>query len=193
MRTKFSLNLLFSCLVLFTIRLACFAQQRIQLKYQPTQYQKAVAMTNAVGGGYILISNADFFGEADILITRLDDYFNVLWNKRVGILGMQEYASSFFQDADGNIYISGVRYPDEILLFKTDSSANLIWNSGYNFPQNTKEPLINGDAINGIFLMTNVQDGAGGDTLIVMRFDTSGVVAWSNSIGRLSPFYEIET
>lgn len=193
MRTKFSLKLLFSCLVLFTIRFACVAQQRIQLKYQPAQYQKAVAMTNAVGGGYILISNASFFGEADILITRLDDYFNVLWNKRVGVLGMQESASSFFQDADGNIYISGVRYQEEILLFKTDSSANLIWNSGYNFPQNTKKPLINGDAINGIFLMTNVQDGAGGDTLIVMRFDTSGVVAWSNSIGRLSPFYEIET
>jgi len=141
------------------------AQQFQELIHLGTS-QEAKHMAYAVGGGYLLASNfTDSAGEKSILLTRLDNQFQVVWHNTIDETGTVERVNSFAQDASGNIFIAG-NIEDSFatafyksVVIKTDSTGNLIWEKILNYSDyNNLAYLILPAASGSIYVVGEAKD-----------------------------------
>ena len=155
------------------------------------------SMASTSDGGFIIcgksseiISGALVF---KAILLRIDSTGNLLWSKSYGDTLYQE-AQSVAQTADGGFVVCGSRdftstgnY--DILLFRTESSGNIIWSKTYggNKGEGSYTVNLNADGTTVLSGYTNSMGyGHRGDdstNIFLMKTDANGDTIWTRTYG----------
>lgn len=138
-------------------------------------------------GGYIAAGYSNSFGSGgnDYWLTKLSNTGNLTWQKSFSTT-QSDIAYSIFQTIDGGYLIAGesaiISAPNnDILLIKTDSSGNSVWqrlySSGYpaNFG-NIQQTIDNGYILVG----STLSNGSVYSDVWVIKLNSIGNVDWQN-------------
>ncbi|HKR03808.1 MAG TPA: T9SS type A sorting domain-containing protein [Bacteroidia bacterium] len=176
--------------ILLILAQGVFAQQQFQMLLHPGIAQEAKFMSKANITGYLLASDyTDMTGEKSILLTRLDDQFNIIWHNEIGVPGIEEHVNSFYQDSIGNIFIAGYVKDSlatpmfNMLVIKTDSSGNLIWNKVLSYGiYNSLAQRILETSTGSVYVLGGSDDDVGGFPAYMtamIKLNPSGTLLWS--------------
>jgi hypothetical protein len=156
---------------------------------------KSMALTS--DGGFILCGkNSEIINGAIVfkaILLRIDSTGNILWSKEYGDSLYQE-AQSVMQTADGGFIVCGSRdftsngnY--DILLFRTESSGNIVWSKTYggNKGEGSYTVNLNDD---GNYVLSGYTNSMGyghrGDdstNIFLMKTDANGDTLWTRTYG----------
>jgi hypothetical protein len=147
-------------------------------------------------GGYVLTGYTDsaWFGkEGKIWLVRLDSEGEQLWNHTYRYVGYPEESlgSSVLECTDGGFAIAGYlegyenatdSHYVEMLLVRTDSEGNQLWNStyGYGVLSNIVQCSDGGFALFGSKQRISVIDN---DDFYLARTDSEGTLLWNYTYG----------
>jgi hypothetical protein len=123
---------------------------------------------------------------SDVFIVRAGIEGNLLWAKTWGT-NAYEIANKAAMGPDGNVYICGYWVvwggePD-VLLAKLDADGNLVWAKTWG---GTAAERAYGLAVagNAVYLVGYTESfGAGGEDVLLQKYDASGNVLWSRAWG----------
>jgi prepilin-type N-terminal cleavage/methylation domain-containing protein len=144
-------------------------------------------------GGYIVAGEAGSFGAGnyDFFLLKFDSSGNLSWSKVAGGAG-DDQSRSVSQTSDGGYITTGYTQSfgagsSDIFLLKFDSSGGLSWSkavggagyeSGYSVSQTSDGGYI--------VLGETSSFGAGSVDVFLLKFDSSGNLSWSKTIGGAS-------
>ena len=162
----------------------------LQSAYPQTIFQKHFGWGSETGhkiieadSGYIICGSYNYGGNtSDILVTKIDFSGNVVWTKTYGGIWSDD-ALSIEVTHDGGYILAGYTSSygglipndyDCALLFKIDSSGNLIWSQilelgGIDIACSVKETFDHG------FIVTGYSSGS----MFLAKTDSLGAVTWS--------------
>ena len=141
-------------------------------------------------GGYVVVGNTTNFGAGsnDVLLAKYDSSGTLSWNKTWGGAGT-DYGFSVIQTSDGGYFVRGrtASYGagnNDILLLKYDSAGNLSWNKTWGgvSADNGAASIQTTDG-GFVVLSTTTDFGAGGNDLVLVKFDSSGNFLWNQTWG----------
>ncbi|HPN39159.1 MAG TPA: T9SS type A sorting domain-containing protein [Melioribacteraceae bacterium] len=122
---------------------------------------------------------------SDILIIKIDEYGNIIWDKTFGTLGF-DCCNAVVEDENGNLFLSGYSNfngSKDIFLIKTDNYGNVIWEKYFE-----EEGIQNSTGLcivqNKIYLNGYTNNITAGDyDLYLTCLDFSGNILWQKKIG----------
>ncbi len=134
-----------------------------------------------LGGGRAGLDG--WFGKIDLL-------GNIIWNQTYGT-NETDYIESIAECADGGFILVGTtfswkneRYDNDILLIRTDSEGNLVWNQTFGGPEIDRAPKVLVCADGGFAIgCTTCNFGAEGWDLCLIRTDETGNPIWNVTYG----------
>ncbi len=143
----------------------------------------------------ILLSHQDVidgpWGSSDLRLSRTDDQGQVIWEKEIS---RQCFGNSLVQTNDGGFIIVGTKIFQgitnilaDIVLFRTDSAGNVLWEKKYeNIISETGWGIIAME--NEEFIISGIHNvyGIGTRSLILKRIDSNGDVIWTKLIQNAS-------
>jgi hypothetical protein len=156
---------------------------------------KSMAPTS--DGGFIICGkNSEIINGALVfkaILLRINSTGNILWAKEYGDSLYQE-AQSVMQTADGGFVVCGSRdftsngnY--DILLFRTESSGNIVWSKTYGGNKGEGSYTVNLNA-DGTYVLSGYTNSMGyghrGDdstNIFLMKTDANGDTIWTRTYG----------
>lgn len=148
------------------------------------------SVTETSDGGLAVTGFTDSFGagEGDLLLVKFDSSGDTIWTKTLGG-NSSDAGECVIQTSDGGLVVSGWTRSfgpgfEDFLLAKFDSSGNHLWTR-------TLEGSFDGggrcviQASDGglVVIGTTESFGAGGDDLVLTKFDASGNYLWTRTLG----------
>lgn len=139
-------------------------------------------------GSIFIVGNSTTgnIGNNDISLTKLDKFGNTQWTE---YYGTQNPENGFYLNttADGNLVFVGesqASFNDlDVLIYKVDTSGNIIWNKVYATPVNESPSYIE-QTTDGGYVFTGFQnDTFGFNNALVVKLDAAGNYQWGKSIG----------
>jgi hypothetical protein len=156
----------------------------------PLNYLRAFVQTS--DGGFAVVGTymTDTHGEGQIWFIKTDASGDVMWSKTiVGPLG--NFVTAILQNDDGGFSLIVTNwaegpFPSSMKLFRTDSEANLLWNTTYGgegpfYSTESESGIITSD---GGYLLGGT-GGPEGDQwrAWLVRADSSGKMIWNGTYG----------
>ncbi|MQY82440.1 hypothetical protein GH157_01960, partial [archaeon] len=149
-------------------------------------------------GGFILTGSQSGTGptETDIIVMKIDDNGNLLWNSTIEQIG-HEIGASIIESSNGGYIITGsISRPElesDLYLVKINNTGSVLWNrtfgdSGYNityrlYPQDQGK-FVGEDDEGNIIVMGQTQSfGASDLDILVLKLDSEGYLIWKKLLG----------
>jgi prepilin-type N-terminal cleavage/methylation domain-containing protein len=142
-------------------------------------------------GGYIVVGYTYSFGpgDDDVLLLKFDSSGNLSWSKTINNGGLQDVGTSVAQTSDGGYIVTGYSVSvgpgvNDALLLKFDSSGNLSWSKTFGGGGNDMGTSV-AQTSDGGYIVTGRTNsfGAGGNDALLSKFDSSGNLSWSKTVG----------
>jgi hypothetical protein len=127
-------------------------------------------------------------GSDDILIVKYTSSGSIQWQKVLGSAGI-ESGLAITVDSSGYIYLTGYTNSsgsNDILIVKYDSTGSIQWQRTLGGGGNDIGRGISVDTSGNVYVTGNSPVGAGGNDIIIAKYNTSGVIQWQTSLGRTS-------
>lgn len=126
-------------------------------------------------------------GGDDLLIVKYNSSGTLQWQRSLGGAS-NDYGYGIGTDASGNVYVVGQTASqgagvNDSLIVKYNSSGVLQWQRSLGGAGN-EEPLCAVDSSGNVYLcgITSSQ-GAGGEDILIAKYNSSGVIQWQRSLG----------
>ena len=141
----------------------------------------------AQNGDFIATGYTTQSGSEDFLLIRTDSEGNLLWEKTTGTDSL-DIARSVCEDPEGNLYVCGYTTADtqgesDVLLIKTDSSGNVIWEERYggNGPETADRVDI--DPAGNVLITGSTGSYTDNYDALLILADSDGNPIWENYYG----------
>lgn len=137
-------------------------------------------------------------GGGDVFLSAYDDNGNRIWTRTLGTEA-EDYASGLRIGSSGGIYVAGITSGvlngkanlggNDFFLCKYDSSGNRLWTLSYGTPSDEREPHLDLDARENLYLAGGTDGSlegytnAGFDDILVCKFNPSGKAEWARQFG----------
>jgi len=112
------------------------------------------------------------------------------WQRKLGPSGDQAYHTDVALDSSGNVYASGESNVGgsgnpALTLVKYNSSGTLQWKKSLQGSSNSEEGTgVAVDSSSNVYVVGDVESaGAGGNDILLVKYNDSGVVQWKRAIG----------
>jgi hypothetical protein len=131
-------------------------------------------------------STSGNIGNGDISLIKLDKFGNEIWTE---YYGSQQTENAFYLNTtnDGNLVFvaeSETSFNDlDILIYKVDTSGNVIWNKTYATSVNESPNYIEQTMDGGYIICGYQNDTVGSNNSLVLKLDANGNYQWHQSIG----------
>lgn len=140
-------------------------------------------------GSIYVLGNSDSgtIGSGDISLTKLDVHGNELWTNYYGTVNLE---NAFYLNitTDGNfVFIAESETSSnnlDILIYKTDTAGNIIWNKSFVSPVNETAKYIEQTDDGGYILCGAQNDSSGLYDILVVKLDAVGDYQWHQTLGR---------
>jgi hypothetical protein len=189
--------------LLVSVTLNVYAQQSTQTEWYKTFPIYKEELLNSFiptsDGGYAFAGTASVSQSAtNFWLVKIDSEGNIQWSNVYPEAGDDAGVNSLVQASDGGYLLVGTEMPSggasRIVLVKTDSSGNLLWNttvnSGYSF--NTISSLAK--TKDGDYVIAGVGDnGVSSNVGWLIETDLNGNIVWEQTYGTLIPNAVIPT
>lgn len=160
-------------------------------------YGEAVVCTNDYG--YVIAGATETRGNGatDMYLIKIDSIGNFIWSKTFGGPNI-DWATDIVKDIDTNLVFCGYSNSNttsyDIVLTKTDSAGNLIWQNYYggqdwDFAYSMSKTQDSGYVIAG----ETYSYGAGQNDGYLLKINSSGDTLWTNTYGGINEdlFYDV--
>jgi len=133
-------------------------------------------------------------GMSDILLLKFNSSGSLVWQRTYGGSD-DDQGSSVAVDSSGNIYVTGgIREfgagSDDVLLLKFDPSGNLLWQRTWGGIHLDYGSGVAVDSSDHIYVAgTTASFGTGLSDVFLLRFDSSGDLAWQKTWGPHQPSF----
>ena len=130
-------------------------------------------------------------GASDILITKYNSSGTLLWSKRLGGAG-NDFGRRVVVDPSDNIVICGEIGSNtaggyDLLVAKYNSSGTLLWSKRLGGAGADYGRGVSLDSSGNIIVCGHTgSDGAGGNDLLVAKYNSSGTLLWDKTLGGVS-------
>jgi hypothetical protein len=141
-------------------------------------------------GGFVITGGTRSYGagDYDVLLVKFDLSGNYLWAKTLG--GSNEEAgNTVIEASDGGFVVSGETQSFgagsyDLFLSKFDASGDTLWTKTLGGPNEDRWGRVIEASDGGLVVAgwTN-SSGAGGDDLLLAKFDSSGNYLWAKTLG----------
>lgn len=161
-----------------------------------SSYEVAYDISFDNSGNIYLAAETYSYGNAGAAaVLKFNSNGDFLWSRTWDGPGpgtVYDETNSIEVDPDGNIYLTGrswYYWPEviEILLLKFDSSGNLLWSKRWGGSGRDESPHPPNNMIldnNGnLYVGGKTEFGAGGDDILLLKFDSYGNLIWSRTWG----------
>jgi hypothetical protein len=151
---------------------------------------EAEALVQTSDDGYALagFTNSTGTGVYSFWLVKTDSNGNIEWSKSYGGSGDNE-AYAIAKTSDGGFILAGYTTSAgtggrQILLVKTDSNGNVIWNQTYGGPGDTEANAVI-QTSDGGYAVAGCTDTAGAGSLdfYLMKVNSNGVMLWNQTYG----------
>ena len=135
-------------------------------------------------------TESDGAGQSDLLLAKYNSSGVLQWDKTLGG-ATQDDGRGVAVDSADNIIVSGFTTSDgagslDLLLAKYNSSGTLLWDRtlGGSGNEGTADRGVAVDSSDNIILYGHTaSDGAGGQDLLIAKYNSSGVLQWDRTLG----------
>jgi len=141
---------------------------------------------NAYVVGYTNSSGGE--GGNDVLIAKYDTSGTIQWQRSLGgLLADEGYGIAV--DSSGNVYITGFTASqgaggDDVLIAKYDTSGTIQWQRSLGRTSGEIGYGIAVDSSGNVYVAgSTASQGAGGDDVLIAKYNTSGTIQWQRSLG----------
>ncbi len=152
-----------------------------------TGFEYGNCAIEAQNGDLITAGYTTQSGSEDFLLIRTDSDGNVLWEKVMGTDSL-DIARSVCEDPEGNLYVCGYTTADtqgesDVLLIKTDSSGNAIWEKRYggNGPETADRVQIT--PLGNLLIAGSTGSYTDNYDALLILADSDGNLIWENYYG----------
>ena len=125
-------------------------------------------------------------GSWDILIAKYDTSGTIQWQRTLGG-SSSDNGYAIAVDSSDNVYITGRHYTgsrNECVIAKYNSSGSIQWQRFLSGSQDDVGESIAVDSSNNVYILAKTQSsGAGGDDLLIAKYNTSGTIQWQRTLG----------
>lgn len=159
-------------------------------EYGSSYYEMPEALLRTSTGDYLITGytcTGTSINDRNILLMKVGANGNFKWSKSFGVNGTEEFGLGITETTDGKYAVSGRQGTDKAIIFKTDTSGNMLWGYKYIFGGGkTIKQLPDGNLM--VFLGGT---GSMGTSLSLMKLDANGNVLWykDNKVN-LTPSYQ---
>jgi len=181
------------CVVLILLLLVFktgLAQNRFHHLIGGSDHERAQTVFNTFDNGYI-VNGASFsfgIGDVDALLIKTDSLGQILWSKAYGttVYDNSEFA---IEASDHGIVCSGrsnvqTGFPSSAIIFKTDSSGNLLWTKSFGGLGNDNLVHIIETSDHGFAATGRSQSlTSGANDILLVRTDANGDTIFTRSYG----------
>ncbi len=143
-------------------------------------------------GGFIVTgsSTSGGAGSDDLWLVKTDASGDVVWEKFFGGVG-RDVGTAVEQTADGGYVVTGTYdtggFPlyDDLWLLRTDALGDLIWESRWDFEENSDRGYSLVITSDGGYVCGGHSYATGGSDLVstLVKFDGSGLLVWAREYG----------
>ena len=134
------------------------------------------------------VTTSDGAGGNDLLVAKYNSSGTLLWDKTLGGSGT-DIGLGVVTDSSDNIIVTGYTWSDgagnaDALVAKYNSSGTLLWDKtlgGSGTDVGYRVAIDSSDNI--IVIGYTGSDGAGGDDLLVAKYNSSGTLLWDKTLG----------
>lgn len=140
-------------------------------------------------GNVYVTGTASMTGDGyDIVIIKLSSSGQQLWAYTYSGEGAgEDKAFGITVDSDNNIiitgYYAGTLGSTDIITIKYDSYGTRLWTAAYNGPENLDDRAYGlvADNANNIYVTGYSQTSAGGNDIVLLKYNSEGVLQWSST------------
>ena len=158
--------------------------------YGGNRAEHAYSVVQTMDGGYAICGSTNSFGAGnnDVFLVRTDPLGNELWQKTFGS-NEDETALTIIETLDNGFLLAGwngiaVNNSTDILLIRTDSSGNKLWEQHYGGNGRETAYAVTATA-DGHFILAGdtTSLGNGGDDCYLLKVDDNGTFEWESTQG----------
>jgi hypothetical protein len=152
----------------------------------------AVSIQQTTDRGYIVASYMrDPTERQDMLVLKLDEGGNVVWQKAYGLGDTDEYAMSIQQTTDGGYIVAGSfdvpTSGGNAWVLKLDESGNVVWQKAYGGQNTERASSIRQTADGGYIVAGDTKTfDSYSDNAWLLKLDSSGNLSWEKSYGTVA-------
>lgn len=181
-----SLQIIFIALLIFLFLCSCKIYAQWAYTYGSSNNEVPYCVIQGSDGGYLAVGYSNSFGSGgyDYWLNKLDNTGSLTWQKLFST-AQTDIAYSVLQTIDGGYLIAGesaiMSAPNsDILLIKTDSSGNSIWQTLYRSGYPSKFGDIQQTSDDGYILIGSTLTNVSTSDVWVIKLNSTGNVAWQN-------------
>lgn len=189
---KFYINntpIIYTIIFLFYIQ-SSNCQDIFQKTISGVENSTSYTLTKTIDDGILLAGIIDnsLLGGDDIILVKLDISGNIQWSKIYGGSN-DELPRAIVQTNDYGFIVLGSTYSfgfgnEDIYLFKTDSSGNLLWSKVYGGNSEDRGFSISQTSEGGFIIGgTTSSYGAGQRDAYIIKTNNLGIIQWSKVFG----------
>jgi uncharacterized delta-60 repeat protein len=179
-----------------TVKYAADGKQLWVRRYDgPAQGNDRVKALTADGAGnvYVVGDSAGSEGRGEAVILKYSADGDLLWAKRSGALGGDDYAySAIAVDADGNVYVAGSQTPtggkSDYLTVKYDPSGEVLWSARRDWSASDDARFVALDVAGNAYVAgasiryTQGPEKIAHEDVAIVKYAADGSELWTRSI-----------